>query len=202
MLRGIPRWTVWSVLGGLVAAVGVSLVVERATADEPLDGAHLDRYVLQLSDVRELDRVALFAEVDLGLNPESEATEVVSAVFTDRDLEPGSVLEAVRGWIPGHRVIISEVLSFEFAEAASEFLGGVWSEYTRGAREKQRGPDGSLLMFHPEFERNPGAPGVPTAVAAWPIDREVLIITYLGADSATDVLELARLVDDRRDSAP
>lgn len=199
VLNRVPRWTIWSVVGGLVVAVGINLVVERATAEEPLDRTNLERYVVQPSDVGGLDQVGSFTEVDLGLDSQSEAIEVVSVVFAHQEIDPGSVLEAVQGWAPGDRLIVSEVMSFESGAAASEFLDGVWSTYTRGAREKQRGPDGSLLMFHPDFERTPGAPGVPTAVAAWPIEGEVLIITVLGADSATDVLDFARLVDERRD---
>lgn len=199
MLGGVPRWTVWSVLLGLVVAVGVTLVVDEATADQPLDRAHLDRYVLQSSDdVDGLGLIASFTEVDASLSPKSGAAEAVSTVFSDLEMESQSVAQALRGWTPGHRVVVSEAFAFESVSQAADFISDVWSDYALGTLERQRGPDGSLLMFHPEFDRGVGTRTAPTAVAAWRFDREVLIVTYVGAESATDALDLARVVDGHR----
>lgn len=194
----IPRWTVWSVGIGVVAAIAVTLVVGALSADEPLDTTDLSRYLLDDADVPgEFVHAISFDSVESTLDPRSGATAVAGAVFTTDDPDAETAPDAVAAWRPGAQVVVSEVLDFGSNVEAREHLEVIWSDYKLGALERQRGPDGSLVMFHPDFEQRPGLQPAPVAVAAWTVDTTVMTVTFVGAGSSSDALTLARIVETR-----
>ena len=94
----------------------------------------------------------------------------------------------------GSVYVSSSALWFDDEEELSDFLRERWNDYTLHSTERQRGHDGSWLVFNPRYQPPGGEPEAPVAVAAWNHGNVALMVLFIGAADSTAALELAESV--------
>ena len=130
--------------------------------------------------------------LDPGYRVKGEAA--FHSVFSD--LSPVEYEDGLWGhdFIDGMMYVSSSALWFDDEEEVSDFLWERWHDYTLHSTERQRGHDGSWLVFNPRYQPPGGEPEAPVAAAAWSHGNVALIVLFVGAADSMAALELAEIV--------
>ena len=194
-----PMWVAWAVPAVLLALIVVNAVSSTAPTGSFL-ASELPALVLQPSDAPSgIGQVAAFGELD-SEDSRLGAEDAFHSVFSDVPMEQPAD-DIWTSYTEGMLYVTSSALWFDGSRAVGPYLDALWVRYTLHSTERQRGPDGSWLVFNPRYQDSGSAPPVPLAAAGWAHGNAVMVVLFVGADSSIDALELAQAVQERVDTA-
>lgn len=191
---GFPKWVAWTIPVSVIVLLVVHAVSSGTGPDRRLDREVLSSLVLQPDEGPPVAQHVGSSEegVDPGYRVKGEVA--FHSVFSD--LSPVEYEEGFwsHDFVDGSVYVSSSALWFDDEEDLSDFLWERWDDYTLHSTERQRGHDGSWLVFNPRYQPPRGMPEAPVAAAAWSHGNVALMVLFVGATESTAALELAEIV--------
>ena len=191
---GFPKWVAWTIPVSVIVLLVIHVVSSAAGPDWRLERKAFSSLVLQSDEGPPGARHVGSSEN--GLDPGYRVKGEVAFHSIFSDLPPVEYQDGVwsHDFVDGAVYVTSSALWFDDEEDLSDFLWERWHDYTLHSTERQRGHDGSWLVFNPRYQPPGGESEAPIAAAAWNHGNVALIVLFVGAADSTAALQLAEIV--------
>ncbi len=191
---GFPTWVAWSIPAAVIVLLVAQFASSGTEPDRLPDRDALASLVLQPDEGPEVaQHVGVLTEgFDPGYRVGGDAA--FHSVFTDLSTVEYEAGFWKHDFTDGAVYVTSSALWFEDEEDVTGFLWERWHDFTLNSTDRQRGHDGSWLIFNPQYEALQAAQEAPIAVAAWSYGNVALLVLFVGAEDVTDALDLAQSV--------